>query len=628
MLLLAIAGAGSVAVVAPSAAADGVQAEAIPGPRMVVLAGPDVANTSIPAPESVGVRAAQAAFQVSYSGFSPQAQTAFQAAVNIWASSVTSSVPIVVEASWAPLDPGILGGAGSMGAARDFSGAPQSGTWYPIALANARHGSDLLPGASDIDAQFNSNFGSWYFGTDGHPPPGSYDLETVVLHELAHGLGFTGTMDVSAGIGAWGGGTSSPDSYDRFTRNGSGTALLSFPNSSVSLASQLTSNSVFFSGASANAANRGTPLRLYAPSTWRPGSSYAHFDEATYPPGNPNSLMTPVQASVESDHAPGPGTLGVFQDIGWTVSGPPPPPPPPSGVPVQRIFGQDAIGTSLAVSQVEFPENGSATSVVLARSDYFADALAGGPLAAANDAPLLITPGAALSAALDPRVLAEINRVLPAGHTVYILGGSLALAPGIDTTLVSQGYTVIRVSGPNQFATAVAIAGRLGNPSVIFEATGLGFADALSAVPAAIETGGAILLTNGTTQAPETAAYLRAHPPTTRYAIGGPLAAAGADPSAIAIFGQDLFSTSAAVANTFFPAASTFGAATGLNFPDALSGGVFMGTPGRVGPVLLVMPSLPIPPSIASYLANHPGITHGYLFGGPLAVGDDVLNAL
>jgi len=307
---------------------------------------------------------------------------------------------------------------------------------------------------------------------------------------------------------------------------------------------------------------------------------------------------------------------------------PSPSPPPPPTVPIQRVFGLDALGTAIAVSVAEFPLPGSASSVVLARSEHYADALAGGPLAGAKTAPLLITPGAALSSGLDPRVLGEIQRVLPTGHTVYLLGGALALAPGIDTALQGAGYSVQRVAGANEFATAVAVANQLGNPDTVFEATGLGFADALSAVPAAIGVHGAILLTNGSAQAPETAAYLAAHPPGTRYAIGGPLAAAGADPSASAVFGPDLFATSAAVAARFFPSVTTFGAATGANFPDALSGGVFMGTPTRVGPVLLVNPSAPLPSSIASYLAGQTHVARGYVFGGPLAIGADVLTAL
>jgi hypothetical protein len=302
------------------------------------------------------------------------------------------------------------------------------------------------------------------------------------------------------------------------------------------------------------------------------------------------------------------------------------PPPPTPDLPVQRIAGQDAIGTALAVSQAEFPTSGSARGVVLARSDFFSDALAGGPLAASIGGPLLITPGASESGSLDPRVEAEIQRVLPSGGTVYVLGGDLALSVNIDIQLAFLGYKVVREAGADEYATAVDIAGALGDPSTVFEATGLSFQDALSAVPAAIARRGAILLTDGNLQAPETAAYLAAHPFDTRYAIGGSFAAAGADPSATAIFGQDLYDTSAAVASAFFARASVFGAATGLNFPDALAGGVFMGTRG--GPVLLVEPSLPLPSNVDSYLLGDAQLSNGFLFGGSLAVGDDVAAAL
>ena len=299
----------------------------------------------------------------------------------------------------------------------------------------------------------------------------------------------------------------------------------------------------------------------------------------------------------------------------------------PTPLPI-RIFGTDAIATAISVSQAEFPTAGSASGLVLARSDFFSDALAGGPLAANVGGPLLITPGTPLSSSLDPRVLTEIQRVLPTGKTVYILGGPAALSANIDAALTNAGYVVQRVQGPNEYATAVAIASQLGNPSTVFEATGLFFADALSAVPAAINAGGAILLTNGTSQAPETAFYLGAHPGDTRYAIGGPRAAAGADPTANPVYGIDLYGTSATVAFTFFPNAPIFGAATGVNYPDALAGGVYMATGGRLGPVLLVNTHAPLPGLIAGYLALLPVGTQGYVFGGPLAVGDDVSAAL
>lgn len=296
-----------------------------------------------------------------------------------------------------------------------------------------------------------------------------------------------------------------------------------------------------------------------------------------------------------------------------------------------RIFGPDAIDTSIAISKAEFPTAApsvTASAVVLARSDFFSDALAGGPFAAKVNGPLLITPGTPMSTTLDPRVRTEIDRLLDPGQTVYILGGPLAISVDVDAALTSAGYRVQRIGGANLFSTAVAIANAMGAPSAILEATGNNFPDALSAVPAAIQAHGVILLTNDNVQAPETQAYITAHPSVPRYAIGGPLVAAGADPGATAVYGQDLYGTSAAVANRWFAGAPEFGVATGANFPDALSGGVFMATGGRMGPVVLVPPKLPLPNAVTTYLGGLAEGTPGYVFGGPLAVSDGVLAAV
>jgi hypothetical protein len=336
--------------------------------------------------------------------------------------------------------------------------------------------------------------------------------------------------------------------------------------------------------------------------------------------------------SGDSNYA-GPTTTDLGNECFTVATGTAPPSPPTTTPFPTQIYGIDAIGTSIAISEAEYPTAGSAHAVVLARDDFFSDALAGGPLAAAVDGPLLITEGAPISSTLDPRVQAEIERVLPKGGTVYILGGDLALSPDIDTTLEDLGYIVVREAGIDEYATAVDIANTLattswGTPSTIFEATGLYFYDALSAVPAAIKEHAAILLTDGSIQSPETAAYLAGHPGDTRYAIGGPLAALGADPTAIGIYGQDLFNTSAAVASYFFPHSSIVGVATAADFPDSLGGGVFMATGGRLGPILLVNPSTPLPPEIVPYLASLTIGTQCYVFGGPLAVGPAVLAAL
>jgi hypothetical protein len=297
--------------------------------RPVDLIGiPYDSNTSVRASDTPELIRADitATFAVTYSGFTPEAQAAFQAAVDVWSNVVTSSVPIQVNAQFTTLGPGVLGSAGPVYLIRNFSGAPQSGTFYSAALGNARAGADLVPTLGDINADFNSAFANWYFGTDGNTPPGQFDFMTVVLHELGHGLGFFGSASVNSGMGSWGvssGGIISPVAYDRFTVNGALQSLIDtslFPNPSTALASQLTSNNVFWSGANGIAANGGARPKLYTPGTWQGGSSYSHLDEATYPPGNINSLMTPAIGTREFIGSPGPITTGIFNDIGWTAS--------------------------------------------------------------------------------------------------------------------------------------------------------------------------------------------------------------------------------------------------------------------------------------------------------------------
>ena len=272
----------------------------------------------IPAPDRFQQGVQTATFIVDYEGFTPQAQAAFQHAVDIWSSILVSSVPIRVKAKWAPLGSGVLGAAGPNGFANDGV------KWFPIALAEAINGTGLNhPDSADINATFSSVFSNWYLGTDGNPAPTEFDFVSVVLHELGHGLGFLGSMEYNSGTGSWGAGTSIPFVYDLFTVNGSGQQLIDtniFPNPSTALGQQLVSNNLFYNGTKTVTANGGTPAPIYAPNPWEQGSSYSHFDEASYN-GTQNALMTPAIAPGEVIHSPGPLMLALFEDNGWTVSG-------------------------------------------------------------------------------------------------------------------------------------------------------------------------------------------------------------------------------------------------------------------------------------------------------------------
>ncbi|MFO1046922.1 MAG: hypothetical protein U1E52_03340 [Geminicoccaceae bacterium] len=257
-----------------------------------------------------------ASFVVTYRGFSAAAKSAFQRAVDIWArqARIASSVPITINARFERLGSGILGSAGPNFIWRNFSGAPQRGTWYPDALANKLHGSQLDAGA-DILASFSSAFPNWHFGS-GAAPAGKYDFTSVVLHEIGHGLGFLGAGDVSSNRGTvrYSG---MPFIYDRYTENRAGKLLLTFANNSTALSAQLRGGNLFFDSALVRSANGGLRARLYAPSNFEPGSSYSHLDEATFRAGNPNSLMTPQLGQGETIRSPGGITLAVFDTLGW-----------------------------------------------------------------------------------------------------------------------------------------------------------------------------------------------------------------------------------------------------------------------------------------------------------------------
>ncbi|MBO1911277.1 cell wall-binding repeat-containing protein, partial [Microvirga sp. 3-52] len=155
---------------------------------------------------------------------------------------------------------------------------------------------------------------------------------------------------------------------------------------------------------------------------------------------------------------------------------------------MSRISGSDRYQTALEISSEGWE---SAETVIIARGNDFADALAGVPLAYAMEAPILLT----LTNELSEDVLAEIERL---GATeAIILGGKAAVSEDVQVELVNADITVTRASGKDRFATAAAIADLVapnGSDEVAI-ANGMDFPDALSVASHAAEAGTPILLT-------------------------------------------------------------------------------------------------------------------------------------
>jgi len=253
----------------------------------------------------------------------------FQKAAEIWGAIIKSSVPIIVEASFDPLsctaNSAVLGSAGATQILKDFTDAPRPNTWYPIALANGIAGVDLLPNSADISATFNSAIDNnnncmtgtnWYLGYD-HNHGSNIDLLAVVLHEFAHGLGFSGFVDFSTGRFL----SDTQDIYSHFTLDNSTGLHWDEMNNNQRKVSATNTGNVVWDGAAVVAAATGYltngtgpygHTKLYAPNPVDSSSSIYHFDTTA----SPNLLMEPYLSSDVG------GDLDLTDDqlfdIGWT----------------------------------------------------------------------------------------------------------------------------------------------------------------------------------------------------------------------------------------------------------------------------------------------------------------------
>mgnify|MGYP001057300012 CR=1 FL=1 len=260
--------------------------------------------------------------EVTYNGFSPEAQAAFQFAVEIWETLLPSPVTIRVNANCSRLAPGLLGAAGPTIYEINFKNAPLRNVWYPIALAEKIAGENLNDEAPDISANFNNSI-NWYFGTDGNPGNDEVDLVSVVLHELGHGLGLApfreyNNSDKTFSLGFNG----APDTYSYHLVDGNSNSLRDttfYPPNSTELGTAVTNNSLFFSGLTTNtAANNATGSKIYAPAEFVVGSSLAHLDDIYI--NTPNTLMTSGISFGEAQHDPGPIVVAMLNDMGWRTT--------------------------------------------------------------------------------------------------------------------------------------------------------------------------------------------------------------------------------------------------------------------------------------------------------------------
>ncbi|WP_419810287.1 Ig-like domain-containing protein [Bacterioplanoides sp.] len=203
---------------------------------------------------------------------------------------------------------------------------------YPDALYNQLSGSDFDSSELEINATFNSTLDegtgclggtSWYYGFNDNPAAGSA-LLPVVLHEIMHGMGFLSLLDSQGESGATFNNQQVFDIYTRQLKRQSSGVLLKDMSQSERASALISNGDLVWSGANVTARsgdfttgiNNGS-VQMFAPTSYKPGSSVGHFDSAL----SPNEIMEPQYTEFLDD--PGLATQ-LLVDIGWTLASPPP----------------------------------------------------------------------------------------------------------------------------------------------------------------------------------------------------------------------------------------------------------------------------------------------------------------
>lgn len=292
---------------------------------------------------------------------------------------------------------------------------------------------------------------------------------------------------------------------------------------------------------------------------------------------------------------------------------------------INRIYGANRFETASAISQEGWSR---ANTVVIADANNYADALAGVPLAAALDAPILLAGNQA-------RNQVTINEIQRLGATnAIILGGEVAVPNAIVQSLNSIGVSTRRIAGNTRYQTAGLIADEVRNLTGATEAilvSGEDFADAMSVASFAAREGIPIYLTRRRELSREV--LLATNEIKTWTVIGEGSAITGAVGTRLSnrvdnftrIGGRDRYQTNQRVINHYGTSGDRAYVATGLDFADALTGAVLAGKQGR--PVVLIRNSESVIQSQINF-THARGFRHFTFFGGTVALGERIEESL
>lgn len=308
-------------------------------------------------------------------------------------------------------------------------------------------------------------------------------------------------------------------------------------------------------------------------------------------------------------------------------------------MPHARLGGANRYATAVAISGAVWDDGAAfGKHVYVASGENFPDALAGGPAAASQGAPLLLVPRVGT---LPSVVATELKRLQPSYITIF--GGTGAVSADMAAQLKAFAGTteVYREAGSDRYETAELLANYAttwsgstpDHPDVVYVANGSTFADALSGGAAAALEGAPLLLTPRDRLHDRTAGALAGINPAEIIVLGGTGAISSATftqlkgyaKSVVRIGGVDRFDTSARLSKAMFPVATDAAEvflANGLTYPDALAATPAVGVLGDVS-LLLTRPACV--PSQPRAEVNRIGPDLITAIGGSAAVSDAAL---
>ncbi len=256
----------------------------------------------------------KSSFKVDFTNTPDIYRPAINAAVDVWAENFTSQVPVKVQILWErQASAGTLAAASPGKFHNNFKNIPDKDLWYASALADSIAGEDIEPTIPEVTIRINSTNGPMlYLGTDGNCPNSKYDLESMILHEMAHGLGFLSNADYDKLFGY--GSIQQPTPFDAYAQLSDGRRLMDLDSPSIALGTALT-QSLVWSGANGVRANNGIKPALYTPKIYEGGSSVSHLDEATFENSAKDAVMSPNLKLGEVFHDPGPLLIAMFDDL-------------------------------------------------------------------------------------------------------------------------------------------------------------------------------------------------------------------------------------------------------------------------------------------------------------------------